>query len=141
MRKSREVSTACLDVTLQVNSAWMKQTAKPTARHRIRQAEGQANTAAQETAAGSIAGVASESSIEETMLLCSDIISVDEKLRAQPDFDTTAYVMSQAIAHTQRFCNSHRTSIRAFRSVEVLRMVQPGMPATFLFVFEAIMAA
>lgn len=142
MRKSSDVSTACLDVTLQVNSAWMKQTARPTARHRIRQTESQANAAALTAPVNSIAGVASESPIEEeTMLLCSDIISVDEKLRAQPDFDTTAYVMSQAIAHTQRFCNNHRANIRAFRSVEVLRMVQPGLPATFLFVFEAIMVA
>lgn len=142
MRKSREVSTACLDVTLQVNSAWMKQTARPTARHRIRQAQVQEHGAVQEALASSVAGVVSETTMEEeTMLLCSDIISVDEKLRAQPDFDTTAYVMSQAIAHTQRFCNHHRTNIRAFRSVEVLRMVQPGLPATFLFVFEAIMVA
>ena len=118
----------------------MKQSATSTTRPRSRHAEAQ-TTATQEATNGPLAGVASAAPIEEeTMLLCSDIISVDEKLRARADFDTTAYVMSQAIAHTQRFCRNHRATIRAFRSVEVLRMVQPGMPATFLFVFEAIMA-
>ncbi len=90
---------------------------------------------------GRAAGVAEDGAPEdETMLLCSDIISVDEELRSQPDFDTTAYVMAQAIAHTQRFCTNQSTRIRAFRSVEVLRMIQPGQPASFLFLFEAILA-
>ncbi len=140
MRNMREVSTACLDVTLQVNSAWMKQTARHTARHRARKNESAPEVQAGMQAAGTMTGIESEVQ-EETMLLCSDIICVDEQLRAQPDFDTTAYVMSQAIAHTQSYCSDHRTTIRAFRSVEVLRMVQPGLPASFLFMFEAIMTA
>ena len=133
MAKSTEVSTACLDVTLQVNAAWVKQSPRHSARHRSR------DTAMQPSlSTGAAAGVVDGE--DETMLLCSDIISVDEQLRSQPDFDTTAYVMSQAIAHTHRYCSDQGTRIRAFRSVEVLRMVQPGLPASFLFVFEAILA-
>lgn len=143
MGKSKEVSTACLDVTLQVNAAWVKQTPRHSGRQRSREATLSAGSSVVSQAApGLFAGMIAEAPAEhETMLLCSDIICVDDELRAQPDFDTTAYVMAQAIAHTQRFCNNHATRIRAFRSVEVLRMVQPGLPASFLFVFEAIMAA
>ena len=134
MAKSTEVSTACLDVTLQVNAAWVKQSPRHSARHRSRDSAMQPSSGM-----GHAAGVV-DAGEEETMLLCSDIISVDEQLRSQPDFDTTAYVMSQAIAHTHRFCSDQGAKIRAFRSVEVLRMVQAGMAASFLFVFEAILA-
>jgi hypothetical protein len=134
MAKQTEVSTACLDVTLQVNAAWVRQAPRHTARHRSREAAMQAALHL-----GHGTGIA-DAPEDETMLLCSDIISVDEALRNQPEFDTTAYVMSQAIAHTHKFCTDHGARIRAFRSVEVLRMVQPGMPASFLFMFEAILA-
>ena len=73
--------------------------------------------------------------------LCSDIITVDDELRAKPQFDITSYVMEHGIAHTLRFCNSQGANIRAFRSAEVLRLMQPGLPVSFLFIFEAIMAA
>ena len=134
MAKSPEVSTACLDVTLQVNAAWVRQAPRHTARHRSRDAAMQPSLHL-----GNAAGVV-DAPEDETILLCSDIICVDEELRKQPDFDTTAYVMSQAIAHTHRFCGDQGARIRAFRSVEVLRMVQPGLPASFLFMFEAILA-
>ncbi len=75
MRNMREVSTACLDVTLQVNSAWMKQTARHTARHRARKNESAPEVQAGMQAAGTMTGIESEVQ-EETMLLCSDIICV-----------------------------------------------------------------
>jgi hypothetical protein len=117
MANSTEVSTACLDVTLQVNKAWVKRGA----------------------AAYKEAGLST--SEDETMLLCSDIITVDDELRAKPQFDITTYVMEHGIAHTLRYCKNHGASIRAFRSAEVLRLMQPGLPVSFLFIFEAVMAA
>ncbi len=117
MAHSTEVSTACLDVTLQVNKAWVKR----------------AIPAPKESGAGTDA--------DETMLLCSDIITVDDELRAKPQFDITTYVMEHGIAHTLRYCKSHGANIRAFRSAEVLRLMQPGLPVSFLFIFEAVMAA
>jgi hypothetical protein len=140
MGRSTEVSTACLDVTLQVNAVWVKQGPRHNARHRAREASMQSAGAGTATGSGAaLASITEEGPAEdETMLLCSDIICVDDELRAQPEFDTTSYVMAQAIAHTQRFCTNQGVRIRAFRSVEVLRMVQPGLPASFLFLFEAI---
>ena len=117
MANSMEVSTACLDVTLQVNKAWVKRGAPL----------GKAHAAGTHEA-------------DETMLLCSDIITVDDELRAKPQFDITTYVMEHGIAHTIRFCKNHGAGIRAFRSAEVLRLMQPGLPVSFLFIFEAIMA-
>jgi hypothetical protein len=121
MANSTETSTACLDVTLQVNKVWVNRVAPPFAR-----------------AAREPGEMAAE---DETMLLCSDIITVDDELRAKPQFDITTYVMEHAIAHTMRFCKTSGASIRAFRSVEVLRLMQPGLPVSFLFFFDAIMAA
>jgi len=118
MANSTEASTAYLDVTLQVNQAWVKKVARP----------------AQLETAHSTAEV-------DTMLLCSDIITVDDELRKKPHFDMTTYVMDHALAHTIKFCKNYGTGIRAFRSVEVLRMMQPGFPVSFLFIFEAILAA
>ena len=117
MANSTEVSTACLDVTLQVNKAWVKRGA----------------SAFKEAGFGTADG--------ETMLLCSDIITVDDELRAKPQFDITTYVMEHGIAHTLRFCKNHGAGIRSFRSAEVLRLMQPGLPVSFLFTFEAIMVA
>jgi hypothetical protein len=121
MSNSTEVSTACLDVTLQVNKAWVKRIAPAYAQT----SKSQAVNAVE----------------DETMLLCSDIITVDDDLRAKPQFDITSYVMEHAIAHTMRFCKNSGASIRAFRSVEVLRLMQPGLPVSFLFLFEAILAS
>lgn len=120
MANSTEVSTACLDVTLQINKVWVKR-ATPVAARSTKEA----GTTAVE---------------DETMLLCSDIITVDDELRARPQFDITSYVMEHAIAHTMRFCRNSGASIRAFRSVEVLRLMQPGLPVSFLFLFDAIVA-
>ncbi len=117
MANSTEVSTACLDVTMQVNKAWLKRGGSPAKTTSVDAGE------------------------DETMLLCSDIITVDEELRAKPQFDITAYVMEHGISHTLRFCKVHGAGIRSFRSVEVLRLMQPGLPVSFLFIFEAIMVA
>jgi hypothetical protein len=117
MAHSTEVSTACLDVTLQVNKAWVK---------RAIPAPKESGTSAD---------------ADETMLLCSDIITVDDELRAKPQFDITTYVMEHGIAQTLRYCKSHGANIRAFRSAEVLRLMQPGLPVSFLFIFEAVMVA
>jgi hypothetical protein len=121
MANSTDVSTACLDVTLQVNKVWVSRVGAPFARPAREPGEMAAD--------------------DETMLLCSDIITVDEDLRAKPQFDITAYVMEHAIAHTMRFCKLSGASIRAFRSVEVLRLMQPGLPVSFLFFFDAIIVA
>jgi len=120
MANSTEVSTACLDVTLQVNKVWVKRVATPFA-----QPVRESGHAVAE---------------DDTVMLCSDIITVDDELRAKPQFDITSYVMEHAIAHTMRFCKSSGSSIRAFRSVEVLRLMQPGLPVSFLFFFDAILA-
>jgi hypothetical protein len=116
MAHSTEANTACLDVTLQVNKVWIKRVAAPFSR------QGEATPD------------------DQTILLCSDIITVDDTLRARPQFDITTYVMEHAIAHTMRFCKNTGNSIRAFRSVEVLRLMQPGLPVSFLFFFDAILA-
>ncbi len=121
MGNPTQATTACLDVTLQVNTAWVQQNTRQS-RHRSTDCYIPAPQ-------------------EETMVLCSDIICVDDELRSRPDFDTTAYVMNQALSHTRSYCDSHGATIRAFRSVEVLRMIQPGLPLSFLFIFEAIMVA
>jgi hypothetical protein len=116
MPNSTEASTACLDVTLQVNKVWVKRVAAPYSR------QGESTPD------------------DQTVMLCSDIITVDDALRARPQFDITTYVMEHAIAHTMRFCKNTGASIRAFRSVEVLRLMQPGLPVSFLFLFDAILA-
>ena len=85
MANSTEANTAYLDVTLQVNQAWVKKVVRPS------------STGAQLETAHSTAEA-------DTMLLCSDIITVDDELRKKPQFDMTTYVMDHAIAHTIKSC-------------------------------------
>ena len=117
MANSTEVSTACLDVTLQVNKAWVKRGA----------------SAFKEAGFGTADG--------ETMLLCSDIITVDDELRAKPQFDITTYVMEHGIAHTLRFCKKpwRRYPFISLRRSSALDATWSAV--SFLFIFEAIMVA
>ncbi len=111
MQRAAVRTTATLDVTELVNSAW---------------------------SANYEAALAGEEFPASTSLLLSDVIRLDGRARSQTGFDAITFVMHEALAHTERYCREQSVRIRAFRSVEVLRFMLPGDAISFLFLFEPI---
>jgi hypothetical protein len=112
MHQAAEATTAHLDMTAQINVAWAGTEFPPL-----------------------------PCSSDNTVLLCSDIIRIEDQLAAQPDFDVTTHVLDSALTQTRRYCAVTGSSIIGFRSVEVLRMMRSGQNRSFLFLFEAALSS